>query len=124
MFSTECSKNVHLTRTLLAETIKGVSHNFSFIIRPINLAKFSPQSSDAGSLFMLVTFSTQQALHALYLLCWFTSSRVAPLTPHPVREVLADSQVPIPVVGNKLVAQSLASVGPLHSANAKLTFLV
>ena len=86
-------KPEQLTRALIAETIDGVSHYFSFIIGPINLAKSSAQCSAAGSLSMLVTFSTPESFHALYLLCSSTFPEVVPVAPRPVREVMAVSQV-------------------------------
>ena len=75
-------------------------------------------------LYTLLTFSTSEFFHALYLLCSFTFSQVAPVAPLPIIDLLAESQVPLPVVGYQLVAQSLAPVGLLHSPNTELSFLV
>ena len=73
---------------------------------------------------MLVTFSTPESFQALYLLCSSTFPEVVPVTPRPVREVMAVSQVSLQVVGYKPVGQSLASVGLLDTADTELCFLV
>ena len=70
------------------------------------------------------TFSTTESFQAFYLLCSFTLSQVAPVAPHPINDVLADSEVPLPVVGHHLVAQSLTPVGLLDSPDTELYFLV
>ena len=98
-----------------------MSHHFSFIIHPVNLAEVSTQSSGAVSPSNLVTFSTLETCHAVYLLCSFTVSQVDPVAPSPT-SVLADSQVP--VVGHQFVGQSLASVGLHDSVDTELCFLV
>ena len=130
-----------LTRAVSAVTFKRVNHKYSFIICPINLAEFPAQGSSAVSLSTLITlviktlvrellrplhftFSTTESFHPIYLLCSFTFSQVSPVTPPPIFDLLADGQVPLPVVGYQLVAQSLAPVGLLHSPDTELGFLV
>ena len=113
-----------LTRTDIAKTIEGVSHDLPSIIRPVNLAEFPTQSSRAESLPVLVTFSTSEFLHAFYPLCSSTFSQVAPLTPPPINDLLADTELPLPVVRYHPVGQSLAPVGLLDSADTELRFSV
>ena len=131
---------MQLTRAINTEAISGVPHNLSFIIRPIKLTEVPTQSSSAVSLSMFVTFvmktfitnirplhftfSTTESFHPRYLLCSFTVSQVSPVAPGPINDFLADGQVPLPVVGYQLVAQSLAPVGLLHSPDTELGFLV
>ena len=71
-----------------------------------------------------VTFSTSESFHPIYLLSSRTFPQVSPLTPGPINDVPADSEVPLPVVGNHLVGQSLAPVGLLDRADTELGFLV
>ena len=130
-----------LTRAFYTEAVSGVSHNPSFIIRPVKLTEFPTQGFVAVFLSMFVTFvmktlvrellrilhftfSTTESFQAFYLLCSFTLSQVAPVTPHPINDVLADSEVPLLVVGHHLVAQSLTPVGLLDSPDTELYFLV
>ena len=77
-----------------------------------------------STVYTLHTFSTTEYFHAFYLLCSFTVSQVGPVAPPPIFDLLADSQVPLLVVGYQLVAQSLASVGLLDSPDTELGFLV
>ena len=132
---------VQLTWAVNTEAISGVSHNFSSVILPVKLTEFATHSSGAVFLPMFVTlviktlvrellrplhftFSTTESFHPIYLLCSFTFSQVSPVTPPPIFDLLADGQVPLPVVGYQLVAQSLAPVGLLHSPDTELGFLV
>ena len=73
---------------------------------------------------MLVAFSTPESFHALYLLCSSTFPQVGPVAPPPIRDVLADSQIPLPVLGYEHVRQSLAPDGLLDTADTELGFLV
>ena len=73
---------------------------------------------------MLVAFSTTESFHALYSLCSFTFPHVGPVAPPPIRDVLADSQIPLPVLGYEHVRQSLAPDGLLDTADTELGFLV
>ena len=130
-----------LTRAFHTKAVSGVSHNPSLVILPVKLTEFPTQSFAAVFLPMFVTFviktlvrellrilhftfSTSKSFHAFELLCSFTLSQVAPVAPHPINDVLADSQVPFLVVGHHLVGQSLAPVGLLDSPDTELCFLV
>ena len=130
-----------LTRAMSAVTFKRVNHKYSFIICTINLAEFPAQGSNAVSLSTLITlamktlvrevrrplqftFSTTESFHPVYLLCSFTVSQVSPAAPTTINDFPAESQVPLPVVGYQLVAQSLAPVGLLHSPDTELGFLL
>ena len=73
---------------------------------------------------MLVTFSTPESFHALYSLCSSTFPQVGPVAPPPIRDVLADGQIPLPVLGYEHVRQFLAPVGLLDTADTELGFLV
>ena len=70
------------------------------------------------------TFSTSEFFHALHPLCSLTFSQVAPVAPGPINNLLAESQVPLPVVGYHPVGQSLATVGNVGSPETELGFLV
>ena len=85
---------------------------------------FIREGATTSSTLYCFTFSTTESFHPFYLLRSFTVSQVGPVAPPPINEVLADSQVPLPVVGNQLVAQSLTSVGLLDSPDTELGFLV
>ena len=55
IFIIDCIMTEQLTRTVNTEAIRGVSHNFPFIIRPVKLAEFPTQRSGAISLPVFVT---------------------------------------------------------------------
>ena len=130
-----------LTRAFYTEAVSGVSHDPSFIIRPVKLTEFPTQGFVAVFLSMFVTFvmktlvrellrilhftfSTTESFHPIYLLRSFTFSQVSPVTPPPIFDLLAEGQIPLAVGLYQLVAQSLASVGLLDILDTELGFLV
>ena len=70
------------------------------------------------------TFSTTESFHPFYLLRSLTVSQVSPVAPTPINDLLADSQVLLPLSHYQLVAQFLAPVGLLNSLDTELGFLV